>query len=101
MSDQNLILVLKSLEPAAEALTDRPGGVGHTLHIAPDPESGIPGFLVCCADRHPIGTITKGPGSEDYIAIENPGSAIWTTDPSQTSFDPTNPLCFCGKGPAL
>lgn len=117
--------LLKALESQAQKINGRPGGVGHLLLIAPNPENGkvqadgsvhpdIMGFEVKCAGtpgtdadgnptltQHLIGTITKGPTSEDYIAIENPGDAVFTLDPAQTAFDPANPLCFCGKGPVI
>lgn len=104
MSD--LSTLLQALAPQAQAINHRPNGVGHLLHIAPDPDSGTIGFLLCCAGttdadgnvtRHLIGTITKGPDSDDYMAIENPRDAVWTLDPAQTSFDPANPVCYCGQ----
>lgn len=120
-----IVDLLKALESQAQAINKRPQGVGHLLHIAPDPDSGAPGFIVRCAGamapnprfdedtaagfkpdaevliQHAIGVISKGPESDDFIAIENPGDAVFTLDPAQTDFDPTNPVCFCGKGPVI
>jgi hypothetical protein len=106
----SITAVLESLAVYAEAINGRPGGVGHLLHIAPDPISGTPGFVVKCAGaqqeggdepQHVIGTITKGPTSDDFIAMESPGDAVWILDPSQPSFNPANPVCFCGKRPII